>query len=136
MFLMRQTIIVMSRHIEFDQKNEVYEHYQQLDMHFYKTHNTGDLMNRITEDVSRIRMYTGPAVMYFINLVAAIGFSVYFMLQENWRLTLYVLSPLPILALTIYYVNTLINKKSERIQAQLSGLTTTAQESYSGIRVI
>ena len=136
MFLMRQTIIVMSRHIEFDQKNEVYEHYQKLDMHFYKTHNTGDLMNRITEDVSRIRMYTGPAVMYLINLVAAIGFSVYFMVQENWRLTLYVLSPLPILALTIYYVNTLINKKSERIQSQLSGLTTTAQESYSGIRVI
>lgn len=136
MFLMRQTIIVMSRHIEYDQKNEVYQHYQMLDMHFYKTHNTGDLMNRITEDVSRIRMYTGPAVMYFINLTAAIGFSVYFMVQENWRLTLFVLSPLPVLAITIYYVNTLINKKSERIQSQLSSLTTTAQESYSGIRVI
>ena len=136
MFLMRQTIIVMSRFIEYDQKNEVYKHYQQLDMHFYKTHNTGDLMNRITEDVSRVRMYTGPAVMYFINLTAAIGFSVYFMIQENWRLTLYVLSPLPILAITIYYVNTLINKRSERIQSLLSNLTTTAQESYSGIRVI
>lgn len=136
MFLMRQTIIVMSRFIEYDQKNEVYKHYQQLDMHFYKTHNTGDLMNRITEDVSRVRMYTGPAVMYFINLTAAIGFSVYFMIQENWRLTLYVLSPLPILAFTIYYVNTLINKRSERIQSLLSNLTTTAQESYSGIRVI
>ena len=136
MFLMRQTIIVMSRYIEYDQKNEVYNHYQQLDMHFYKTHNTGDLMNRITEDVSRVRMYTGPAVMYFINLIAAIGFSVYFMIQENWRLTLYVLSPLPVLAFTIYYVNTLINKRSERIQSLLSNLTTTAQESYSGIRVI
>lgn len=136
MFLMRQTIIVMSRHIEYDQKNEIFQHYQQLDTSFYKTHSTGDLMNRITEDVSRVRMYTGPAVMYFINLAATIGFSLFFMLKENWRLTTFVLSPLPVLAFTIYYVNTIINKKSERIQALLSDLTTTAQESYSGIRVI
>jgi len=136
MFLMRQTIIVMSRYIEYDQKNEIYHHYQKLDTGFYKTHSTGDLMNRITEDVSRVRMYVGPALMYFINLAATIGFSVYFMFHENWRLTLYVLSPLPFLAITIYYVNTIINKKSEHIQSLLSDLTTTAQESYSGIRVI
>ncbi|HEY4150107.1 MAG TPA: ABC transporter ATP-binding protein [Chitinophagaceae bacterium] len=136
MFLMRQTIIVMSRHIEYDQKNEIYRHYQQLDSAFYKRNSTGDLMNRITEDVSRVRMYTGPAVMYLINLAATIGFSLFFMIKENKDLTLYVLSPLPILAITIYYVNTIIHKKSERIQALLSDLTTTAQESYSGIRVI
>lgn len=136
MFLMRQTIIVMSRHIEYDQKNEVYNHYQLLDTNFYKQHSTGDLMNRITEDVSRVRLYTGPALMYFINLAATIGFCIFYMWDKNPRLTLYVLSPLPILALTIYYVNTIINKKSERIQALLGDLTTSAQESYSGIRVI
>ncbi len=136
MFLMRQTIIVMSRHIEYDQKNEIFDHYQKLDTAFYKTHNTGDLMSRISEDVSRIRMYTGPAIMYIINLAATIGFSVFYMLKENKELTLYVLSPLPVLAFTIYYVNTIINKKSDKIQALLSDLTTNAQESYSGIRVI
>lgn len=136
MFLMRQTIIVMSRHIEFDQKNEIFSHYQDLDTNFYKTHSTGDLMSRISEDVSRVRMYVGPAVMYIINLAATIGFSVYYMWKENKELTLYVLSPLPILAFTIYYVNTIINKKADRIQSLLSDLTTNAQESYSGIRVI
>ena len=136
MFLMRQTIIVMSRHIEYEQKNEVFNHYQKLDINFYKTHSTGDMMNRISEDVSRVRMYTGPAIMYFINLAATIGFSIFFMLRENWLLTLYVLCPLPVLAFTIYFVNTIINKKSEHIQSLLSDLTTTAQESYSGIRVI
>jgi ATP-binding cassette, subfamily B, multidrug efflux pump len=136
MFLMRQTIIVMSRHIEFAQKNEIFNHYQKLDTNFYKTHNTGDLMNRISEDVSRVRMYTGPATMYLINLAATIGFSLYYMFNENAELTLYVLSPLPILAITIYYVNTIINRKSDRIQSLLSDLTTNAQESYSGIRVI
>ena len=136
MFLMRQTIIVMSRHIEFGQKNEIFNHYQKLDTHFYKTHNTGDLMNRISEDVSRVRMYTGPAIMYLINLAATIGFSVTYMFNENKELTLYVLSPLPILAITIYYVNTIINRKSDKIQSLLSDLTTNAQESYSGIRVI
>ena len=136
MFLMRQTIIVMSRHIEFDQKNEVFKHYQQLDTQFYKTHSTGDLMNRISEDVSRIRMYTGPAIMYFINLAAVLGFSIFFMLRSDVKLTVVALCPLPVLALTIYFVNTIINKKSERIQAMLSNLTSNAQESYSGIRVI
>ena len=136
MFLMRQTIIVMSRHIEFDQKNEIYRHYQLLDMGFYKKHSTGDLMNRMAEDVSRVRMYTGPAMMYLANLVAVIGFSLYFMIRKDALLTLYVLTPLPILAITIYYVNNIIHKKSEQIQALLSNLTTNAQESYSGIRVI
>lgn len=136
MFLMRQTIIVMSRHIEYEQKNEIFNHYQQLDTNFYKTHSTGDLMNRISEDVSRVRMYTGPAIMYVINLAATIGFSVFYMLKENRELTLYVLSPLPILAFTVYYVNTIIHRKSDKTQSLLSDLTTNAQESYSGIRVI
>ena len=136
MFFMRQTIIVMSRHIEFDQKNQVYAHYQKLDTEFYKTHSTGDLMSRITEDVSRVRMYTGPSLMYLINLVSLIGFCLYNMFSKDVVLSLYVLAPLPILAITIYIVNSIINKKSEQIQGQLSDLTTNAQESYSGIRVI
>ena len=136
MFFMRQTIIVMSRHIEFDQKNQIYQHYQQLDTNFYKTNSTGDLMNRMSEDVSRVRMYTGPAVMYLINLVALIGFCVVSMLRKDVQLTLYVLAPLPILAITIFIINSVINKKSELIQSLLSDLTTNAQESFSGIRVI
>ncbi len=136
MFLMRQTIIVMSRHIEYDQKNEVFQHYQQLDTSFYKTHSTGDLMSRMAEDVARVRMFTGPAIMYLINLVALISLSLFYMLKKDVELTVYVLAPLPILAITIYYVNSIINKKSERIQALLANLTTNAQESYSGIRVI
>jgi ATP-binding cassette subfamily B protein len=136
MFLMRQTIIVMSRLIEYEQKNQIYQHYQQLDAGFYKRNSTGDLMNRISEDVSRVRMYTGPAIMYFINLAAVLVFSVFFMLKASPRLTLVALCPLPIMAVAIYYVNVIIDKKSERLQALLSSLTTNAQESYSGIRVI
>jgi ATP-binding cassette subfamily B protein len=136
LFLMRQTIIVMSRHIEYDQKNEVFNHYQKLDTAFYKKNSTGDLMNRISEDVSRVRMFTGPSVMYLVNLVAVISLTVLFMYKRDSLLTLYVLAPLPILAVAIYYVNNLIHKRSERIQASLSDLTTNAQESYSGIRVI
>ena len=136
MFLMRQTIIVMSRHIEYDQKNEIFSHYQELDTNFYKTHSTGDLMNRIADDVSKVRMYTGPAIMYFINLAAVLAFSIFFMFKSSPKLTLVALAPLPILAIAIYFVNTIINKKSERIQSLLSDLTTNAQESYSGIRVI
>ncbi len=136
MFMMRQTIIVMSRFVEYDQKSQVFSHYQQLDTNFYKTHSTGDLMNRISEDVSRVRMYTGPAIMYFINLAAVLGFSIFFMYKASPKLTLVALSPLPFLAITIYFVNNIIDKKSERIQALLSQLTTNAQESYSGIRVI
>jgi ATP-binding cassette subfamily B protein len=136
MFFMRQTIIVMSRHIEFDQKNQVYAHYQKLDTEFYKIHSTGDLMNRMSEDVSRVRMYTGPSLMYLINLISIIGFCLFNMFSKDLKLSLYVLAPLPVLAITIYIVNTVINKKSEEIQGQLSDLTTNAQESYSGIRVI
>jgi len=136
LFLMRQTIIVMSRHIEYDQKNEIFDHYQKLDTAFYKTHSTGDLMNRIAEDVSRVRMFTGPAIMYLANLLAIISLCIFFMRKSNPELTLYVLAPLPILAIAIYFVNNTINKKSEKIQESLSDLTTNAQESYSGIRVI
>lgn len=136
MFLMRQTVIVMSRHIEYDQKNEVFGHYQILDASFYKTHSTGDLMSRIAEDVSRVRMFTGPAIMYFVNLVTLISLSVFFMIKRDAELTLYVLAPLPILAAIIYFVNTIIHKRSETLQATLGQLTTNAQQSYSGIRVI
>jgi ATP-binding cassette subfamily B multidrug efflux pump len=136
MFLMRQTIIVMSRHIEYDQKNEVYEQYQRLDAGFYKTHSTGDLMSRMAEDVSRVRMFTGPAIMYLINLVTLISMSVFFMFRREPELTLYVLAPLPLLAIIIYIVNNIIHKKSESLQAALGELTTNAQQSYSGIRVI
>lgn len=136
LFLMRQTIIVMSRYIEYEQKNEIYRHYQQLDTAFYKRNNTGDLMNRIAEDVSRVRMYTGPAIMYLVNLIAVISLALFFMVKRDALLTLYVLIPLPVLAVIIYFVNNTINKKSEQIQASLSDLTTNAQESYSGIRVI
>lgn len=136
MFLMRQTIIVMSRHIEYDQKNEVFRHYQLLDASFYKKHSTGDLMSRMAEDVSRVRQFTGPAIMYLINLLTLISLSVYFMFRRDVELTLYVLAPLPILAIIIYYVNTIIHKRSEALQASLSNLTTNAQQSYSGIRVI
>ena len=136
MFFMRQTLVVMSRHIEYDLKNEIYNHYQHLDMGFFKTHSTGDMMNRITEDVSRVRMYTGPAIMYTVNLVALITLCLVNMLRKDFNLTLVVIAPLPILAVTIYIVNTIIHKKSERVQSLLSDLTTNAQESYSGIRVI
>ncbi|MBK9382376.1 MAG: ABC transporter ATP-binding protein [Chitinophagaceae bacterium] len=136
LFLMRQTIIVMSRYIEYEQKNEVFDHYQKLDTAFYKTQSTGDLMNRITEDVSRVRMFTGPAIMYLANLLSIISLSVFFMLKRDTELTMYVLAPLPILAVTIYFINNTIHKRSEKIQQSLSDLTTNAQETYSGIRVI
>lgn len=136
MFFMRQTIIVMSRHIEYDQKNEIFDHYQQLDTSFFKKHFTGDLMNRISEDVSRVRQYTGPAVMYAINLTLLSGLCIWSMLRVNALLTLFVLLPLPLLAFIIFYVNKRIHRKSENIQSQLSDLTSIAQENYSGIRVI
>ena len=136
MFLMRQTIIVMSRHIEYDQKNEIYNHYQLLDVNFFKNNNTGDLMNRITEDVGKVRMYTGPAVMYvantFVTLVTVIGF----MLSVNWQLTILVFLPLPVLSFMIYKVSDKINKRSTKVQQELSNLTSHAQETFSAIRVI
>ncbi len=136
MFFMRQTLIVMSRYIEFDLKNAVYKHYQELDTGFFKTHSTGDMMNRITEDVSRVRMYAGPAIMYAANLVALITLCVVNMVRKDLYLSMIVLAPLPILAITIYIINNVIHKKSEKVQSLLSDLTTNAQESYSGIRVI
>lgn len=136
MFLMRQTLIVMSRLIEYDLRNEVYQHYQELDQAFYKRRSTGDLMSRITEDVNRVRMYLGPAIMYFINLTMMMIFVITTMLSVNVRLTLWVLLPLPILSLSIYFVNNLINKASEEIQSKLSDLTSIAQENFAGIRVI
>jgi len=136
LFFMRQTIIVMSRLIEYDLKNEIYEQYQRLSMAFYKRNQTGDLMSRVSEDVSRVRMYVGPAIMYGINLTILSTMVITAMVSVNPLLTLYVLSPLPILAISIYYVNNIINKRSEDIQKQLSELTSIAQESYSGIRVL
>lgn len=136
MFFMRQTIVVMSRLIEYDQKNEVYRHYQTLDTNFFRSNTIGDLMNRVAEDVGRVRMYTGPAIMYLVNLVTVIMLAVSNMLAKNVTLTLYVLAPLPVLAIAIYYVNNIIHNKSEKLQGLLSDLTTNAQQSYSGIRVI
>ncbi len=136
MFFMRQTIIVMSRHIEYDQKAEIYNHYQKLDAHFFKINATGDLMNRLSEDVGRVRMFTGPAIMYTVNLVVLTVMCVWGMLRVNALLTVCVIVPLPILGFAIYYVNKLIYTKSSKIQEQLSDLTTTAQEAFSGIRVI
>lgn len=136
MFFMRQTLIVMSRHIEYEQKNEVFSQYQRLDTEFFKSHTTGDLMNRIAEDVGRIRAYTGPAIMYLINMVTLIVFCIINMLRKDVHLTLLTLAPLPVLGITIYIVNNIIHKKSQRVQELLSDLTTNAQESYSGIRVI
>ena len=136
MFFMRQTLIVMSRFIEYDQKNMIYHHYQNLDAEFFKTHKTGDLMNRISEDVSRVRMFTGPAVMYLINLTVLICMTVFYMFRKNAELSYIVLAPLPLLAFTIYRVNSIIHRKSEQVQELLSDLTVDAQQAYSGIRVI
>lgn len=136
MFLMRQTIIVMSRHIEYHQKNEIYKHYQNLDITFFKQHSTGDLMNRITEDVGKVRMYTGPAIMYIANTIVTVITVLTFMLSVNWQLTLFVFLPLPFLSFIIYRVSDMINKRSTRVQEELSGLTSHAQETFSAIRVI
>ncbi|GAA4308249.1 ABC transporter ATP-binding protein [Nibribacter koreensis] len=136
LFLMRQTIIVMSRLIENDLKNEIFAHYQTLPLSFYRKNNTGDLMARISEDVGRVRMYIGPAIMYGINLVALFLMVIPYMLSVNVKLTLYTLLPLPILSVSIYYVNNIIERKSDEIQKSLSGITTFVQEAFSGIRVL
>jgi len=136
LFLTRQTIIVTSRLIEFDLKNEVFEHYQKLDTAFYRRNNTGDLMNRISEDVSRVRMYLGPAIMYTTNTLSLVTFTLIVMFQTNIKLTLWVLSPMPLLYISIYYISSMINKKSTNVQKQLSILFSKAQETFSGIRVI
>lgn len=136
LFLIRQTIIIMSRLIEFDMKNEIFEHYQNLPLSFYRKNSTGDLMARITEDVSRVRMYLGPAIMYGLNLLILFPMVIGYMLSVNVELTLYSLIPLPILSISIYFVNNLINERSEKIQRSLSNLSTFVQEAFSGIRVL
>ena len=136
MYFMRQTIIVMSRLIEYDMRKELFAHYEKLNLAFYKRNNTGDLMARISEDVSKVRMYLGPAVLYGINLASLFVLVIYSMLRVSVELTLYSLAPLPLLSISIYYVSNLINKRSERIQRQLASLNSTAQEVYSGIRVV
>ncbi len=136
MFLMRQTLIVMSRRIEFDLRNDMYAHYQSLTAAFYKRNRTGDLMSRITEDIVRVRMYLGPAIMYAVNLFVTIVTVMAIMLSTNVELTLYAVLPLPFLAGSIYYVNSIIHAKSEAIQQQMSKLTAIAQEAFSGIRLI
>jgi len=136
MFFMRQSIIVMSRHVEYDQKNEIYNHYQQLPQGFYKQNSTGDLMARISEDVGQVRMYVGPAIMYALNLVVLFILTITAMLRVNAELTLYVLLPLPFLSISIYLVSDIINKKSLRLQNQLSTISTFVQETFSGILVI
>jgi len=136
LFLMRQTIIVMSRHIEYDQKNEIYAHYQALPLSFFRRNNTGDLMVRISEDVGRVRMYTGPAIMYGVNLVFLFILVIGYMISVSPTLTFYSLLPLPVLSASIYFVNTVISKRSEQIQASLSQLSKFTQEAFSGIRVL
>lgn len=136
LFLMRQTIIVMSRHIEYDLKNEIYNQYQNLDLSFYKKNNTGDLMNRISEDVSHVRMYLGPGVMYSINLVVLFTLVVYQMIAISPVLTALVLVPLPIMSYLIYKVSAKMNLLSKKVQEEQSLLSTIAQESFSGMRVI
>ena len=136
MYFMRQTIIVMSRYIEYDLKNEIFQHYQRLGQKFYGANYTGDLMNRISEDVSRVRDFAGPAVMYAINLFFMITMVVSLMLMVNVEITLMVLIPLPVLAVTIYLVSDAMNKRSDIIQQKLSGLTSYAQESFSGLHVL
>ncbi len=136
MYFMRQTIIVMSRHIEYDLKNVVFDHYQRLTQRFFKKNNTGDLMNRISEDVSKVRMYVGPAIMYTLNTGFTIILVISIMISVSPKLTLLTLIPLPFLAYLIYKVANLIQERSHAVQSQLSNLSTFAQESFSGTRVI
>ncbi len=136
LFFVRQTIIVMSRLIEYDLKNEVYQHYQTLPLSFYRQNNTGDLMARISEDVSKVRMYLGPAIMYGINLITLFIIVISYMIIVNPTLTFYSLLPLPVLSVSIYFVSSIMNKRSEEIQRSLSSLSTFVQEAFSGVRVL
>jgi ATP-binding cassette subfamily B multidrug efflux pump len=136
LFFIRQTLIIMSRKAEYDMKNEIFDHYQKLPLSFYRQNSTGDLMARITEDVSRVRMYLGPAIMYGLNLLILFPLVISYMITVNPMLTLYALLPLPVLSLSIYYVNNMINERSEKIQRSLSELSTFVQEAFSGIRVL
>jgi len=135
-FLMRQTIINVSRYIEFDLKNEVYQQYQKLSLNFYKKNRTGDLMNRISEDVGRVRMYAGPAIMYSINTVTLFVIALIYMFNEAPKLTLYTILPLPILSVAIYKLSKEIHKRSTAVQQYLSKLSTFTQESFSGISIL
>lgn len=136
MYLMRKTLIVMSRLVEYDMRKDIYEHYQKLDLGFYKRNKTGDLMARVSSDVSKVRMYLGPAIMYGIRVSFLFTFIIYSMFQVNTTLSFYALLPLPFLSISIYYISSLINKKSAEIQKQIAQLNTTAQEVYSGIRIV
>jgi len=136
MYFMRQTIIVMSRLIEYDLRDEIFKHYTTLDQAFLRKNNTGDFMSRISEDVSKVRMYLGPGLLYTINLVSLFVLVIYTMFQVNVKMTFYTLLPLPLLSVSIYYVSSIINRKSFIIQKQLSALTSIAQEVFSGIRVV
>ena len=136
MYLMRKTIIVMSRLIEYDLRKDIYEHYQTMDLGFFKRNKTGDLMARVSSDVSKVRMYLGPAIMYGIRVAFLFSFIIYSMFQVSATLSWYTLLPLPFLSISIYYVSTIINKKSAIIQEQVSTLNSTAQEVYSGIRIV
>lgn len=136
LYLVRQTLIVMSRHVEFDLKNEIFAHYQALPLSFYRKNNTGDLMNRISEDVSRVRMYLGPAIMYGLQLITLFMMLIPWMFHVSTMLTWYALIPLPLLSLSIYFVNNIIERRSEQIQKSQSRLSTFVQEAFSGIRVL
>ncbi|MCY7328731.1 MAG: ABC transporter ATP-binding protein/permease, partial [Saprospiraceae bacterium] len=136
MFFMRQAVIVMSRLVEYDMRKEIFAHYETLDLAFYKRNSTGDLMSRISEDVSKVRMFLGPAILYGLDLLFLFILTIGSMLHVSVTLTLWSLLPLPFLSASIYWVSTLINKRSEKIQQQLATLTGTAQEVYSGIRVV
>jgi ATP-binding cassette subfamily B protein len=136
LYFVRQTLIVMSRLVEYDLKNEIFEHYQTLPLSFYRRNNTGDLMNRISEDVSRVRMYLGPAIMYGLTLITLFLMLIPFMFSISAKLTWYALSPLPLLSLSIFLVNNIIEKRSEEIQRHQSRLSTLVQEAFSGIRVL
>tara|TARA_Y100000766_G_C18915966_1_gene611408 strand:+ start:4555 stop:6312 length:1758 start_codon:yes stop_codon:yes gene_type:complete len=136
MFFMRQTIIVMSRLIEFDIKNEIFNHYQNLDRMFYVKNKTGDMMSRISEDVTKVRMFLGPATMYPINMISLFILVMYNMFTINVKLSLYVLAPLPIMSITIFFISKIIHSKSEKVQNQLSVVSNVTQESFSGIRII
>lgn len=135
-FLMRQTLIVMSRLIEFDLKNEVFIQYENLSLNFYKKNRTGDLMNRISEDVGKVRMYFGPAIMYTVNMLVLFGVAIPKMFSIDAKLTMYTLMPLPILSISIYFLSRVINKRSNIVQQYLSKLTTFSQELFSGINVV
>ena len=135
-FLTRQTIINVSRYVEFDLKNEIYNQYQKLSLSFYKKNQTGDLMNRISEDVSRVRMYVGPAIMYSTNTITLLVITFFYMYKQSPELTLYTVSPLPILSFTIYKLSRIINIKSKIVQESLSNLSSFSQEIFTGIKIV